>query len=82
MMKNIFESSKASLEETANVFKELANTPVPTSEEWETYYKEKERKLHEFRTKLNLLELEYDMTVVPEGNDVAIKFDGSLYDRH
>ncbi|MCR4368194.1 MULTISPECIES: hypothetical protein [Bacillus amyloliquefaciens group] len=82
MMKNVFKSSGASLEETANIFKVLANTSVPTPGEWETYYKEKERKLHEFRTKLNLLELKYDMTVVSEGNDVAIKFDGDLYDRH
>ncbi|PAK28364.1 hypothetical protein CJ467_20745 [Bacillus velezensis] len=41
-MKNIFESSKASLEETANFFKELANTSIPPKLERETHYKEKE----------------------------------------
>ncbi|MCY8123121.1 hypothetical protein P8860_21840 [Bacillus spizizenii] len=81
-MKNIFKSSGVSLEEAANFLKELAKTPDPTPEEWRAYYKEKERKLHEFRTKLNLLELEYDMTVIPDGNAVAIKYDGSLYERH
>ncbi|PQB12581.1 hypothetical protein C5O26_04945 [Bacillus velezensis] len=39
-MKNIFESSKASLEETANFFKELANTSIPPKLEREIYYKE------------------------------------------